>query len=85
MAAINNHLGVCCALVGANCQLDVVGEVKFDRVQRQLSAVQGAVLRGNYEVARLLIHAGASIASETYLFNPAASIPQNLLEEDGLG
>lgn len=84
-AAVNNHLAVCCALIGSNCRVDLVGDLKLDGIQRRLSPVQGAILRGHYDVARLLMGAGSSVISETYLFDANATIPQHLLEEDGCG
>ena len=59
--------------------------MKFGGVQRRMTALQGAILSGHYDVARLLVYAGASTASEKYLFDSSATIPQHLLEEDGLG
>jgi hypothetical protein len=85
VAAINDHSSICRLLINSNCRIDVVGDIKLDGVQRQLTPLQGAILRGNYDVARLLIFAGASVTSEKYLFCPEATIPQHLLEEDGLG
>jgi hypothetical protein len=85
VAAVNDHLSICRLLINSNCRIDVVGDIKLNGVQRQLTPLQGAILRGNYEVARLLVFAGASVTSEKYLFSPEATIPQHLLEEDGLG
>ena len=76
-AALNDHLQSCVLLVRSNCLLDVVGEVKLSAgVQRQLTALQGAIERHHFVVARLLLAAGASWT------NISAQPPQHLLNDD---
>jgi len=76
-AALNNHLPTCVILVRSNCVLDVAGEVKFPGgVYRQLTALQGAIERHHFTVARLLLAAGASFD------NTSTQPPQHLFNDD---
>ena len=76
-AALNDHLETCLLLVRSNCLLDVVGEVKLSAgVQRQLTAVQGAIERHHFVIARLLLAAGASCS------RISVQPPQHLLTDD---
>ena len=79
-AALNDHLQTCVVLIRDNCLLDVVGDVKLSAtVQRQLTAVHGAIERHHFTVARLLLAAGASCGN-----NSSVQPPQHLLtDEDG--
>ena len=81
-AALNNHLQTCLVLVGSNCLLDVVGEIRMSAgVHRQMTAVQGAVDRHHFTVARLLLAAGAS-CRDRYFSDIASQPPQHLLDDD---
>ena len=79
-AALNDHLQTCVTLIASNCLLDVVGDVKLSAgVQRELTALQGAVERHHFAVARLLLAAGASCDN---VYNPSTQPPQHLLSDD---
>ena len=76
-ASFNNQLSCCVLLVRSNCLLDVVGELKLSPgVQRHLTAVQAAIERHHFVVARLLLAAGASFA------HISTQPPQHVLQDD---
>ena len=76
-AALNDHLQTCVLLIRSNCLLDVVGEVKLSAgVQRQFTALRGAIERHHFIIARLLLAAGASCRSI------GTQPPQHLLNDE---
>ena len=76
-ASFNDHLSSCVLLVRSNCLLDAVGEVKLSPgVQRHLTAVQAAIERHHFIVARLLLAAGASCTGIS------TQPPQHVLDDD---
>jgi len=80
-AALNNNLQTCLVLVRTNCLLDVIGDVKLSAgVQRQLTALQGAIERHHFTVARLLLAAGASC--DDYINNSSTQPPLHLFSDD---
>jgi len=81
-AALNDHLQTCVVLIRSNCLLDVVGDVKMSAsIYRQLTALEAAVERHHFTVARLLLAAGASSAHQ-YVNAITTQPPQHLLNDD---
>lgn len=81
-AVINNHIDTCLLLIRSNCLIDVTGDVKLDGIQRQLTPLQAAVIKGHFTLARLLIAVGASTTSDKYLCDSSGAVPAHLVGDE---